>query len=316
MNSFHSGDSGSPRPTHQRSQLSRRRLLRLCTLVPAGIVLPSCSDHRRLFSLQPDWEYDFSQRPDGPIDFTVWKAALGPKIPDYNSEVATYTDRTANVRVEGRALIIEARREWMDGKPYTSAYLTTEHNAAFMFGRIDVVLKMPHGAGTWPAAWLLPAAPRYRASELGLSDTGSSWPLNGEIDIVEAIGARPNIAYGNAHSYNSNKNKGISDNAVGTTVDNLSTAFNTYSIEWLPDSISFLVNGSPYHKIRQQSDSPADWPFCQEYYLIINLAMGGSWGGEKYNEYPPDGVDPRYNSWTLAVQSIRYYRMLDQPTDS
>ena len=78
------------------------------------MVLPSCSEHRRLFSLQPDWEYDFSQRPDGPIDFTVWKAAHGPKIPDYNSEVATYTDRTANVRVEGRALIIEARREWME----------------------------------------------------------------------------------------------------------------------------------------------------------------------------------------------------------
>ena len=143
----------------------------------------------------------------------------------------------------------------------------------------------------------------------------------GEIDIVEAIGARPNIAYGNAHSYNSNKNKGISDNAVGTTVDNLSTAFNTYSIEWLPDSISFLVNGSSYHNIRRQSDRPADWPFSQEYYLIINLAMGGSWGGEKYNEYPPDGIDPAITRGHLpsnpfAITGCSTNRLIHEDTRS
>lgn len=291
-------------------------MLKLCATTPAGVVVLGCANHPSPFADQPDWVYDFSDRPDGPIDSSMWKSEVGTTIPSYNHEVATYTTRLENLRVESGALIIEARREWADGKPYTSAYVDTHYSKSFRYGRIDVEMKMPAGVGTWPAAWMLPSAPRYHAKEFGLVDSGSSWPLNGEIDIVESIGAQPNTAFGNAHSYNSNMNKGISDNAVGIEVNDLTTAFNTYSVEWLPDSITFLVNGTPYHSIRKQSDDPLDWPFDQDYYLILNLAMGGSWGGEKYKEYPPDGVDPQYDSWVLAVRSIRHYPLRESLTSA
>lgn len=245
--------------------------------------------------------------PNGPLDPGVWNVDVGTTIPGYNMEAETLTARPANVRVEGGNLILEARREQrpVDGRNYTSGHVNTQGKFSFQYGRLEVTLRAPQGVGTWPAAWLLAEGTKYNPADYGIDpQSDNAWALQGEIDFMEAVGAEPGRVFPDTHSYST-----VQAGVNGTTyanVPDMATAFHTYGVEMTPGRIDFTLDGEVYSSAQRHSNDPRDWPFDQPYYLILNLAMGGSWGGEARDTYPPDGIQGN-GPWQMNVQSVRFY---------
>lgn len=188
-----------------------------------------------------------------------------------NSEAQYYAKkRLENARAENGSLVIEARKDNWNGHEITSASLHTYGKKQMLYGKIEVRAKLPTGKGTWPAIWLL-----------GTSIlNGTNWPDCGEIDIMENVGFEPDIIYANIHTKSYNHvlatNKG---NKI--TVDKPYEDFHTYSIEWLEKRIDFFVDGILYFSFNNEGAGKATWPFDAPHYLIINLAIGGGWGGQQ-----------------------------------
>lgn len=243
------------------------------------------------------WKYTFDAKKSSSLDLSLWTIENGNQTADYNDELQTYTSRSENVRIERDALVIQAHIEDLNGKKYTSARINTKESFGFTYGTLEVEMKLPRGTGTWPAAWLMPQTPKYSPAELGVLGTKNEWALNGEIDFMEAVGYIPGEIIPAVHSYNS---------LAGTTlytpgyVTDPYTTYHRYGVIKTPTKISFTIDGKVYASREKNSNTAYDWPYDQPYYLILNLAMGGSWGGEK-------GVDNlSANSWTMYVRSIDY----------
>lgn len=200
------------------------------------------------------WGYDVG---DGcSIDLCNWG----------NNEMQYYTYRdTDNARVENGSLIIEAKKEQMGGKEYTSARLTTWQLFEMTYGRIDISAKLPGGGGTWSALWLL-----------GDSEYYGSWPKNGEIDLMEYLGRRPDTISGTIHCPTNYGGNGDVNTYVVPTAE---TEFHEYSVEWTPDSIIFLVDNVVYHTYLNLHEGSDQWPFDKPFHLIFNVAIGGNLGG-------------------------------------
>jgi len=184
-----------------------------------------------------------------------------------NNELQYYTNNTANVSVADGMLRIRAQQENVGGMNYTSGRIRTVQNQFWTYGKIEARMKMPAGQGLWPAFWMLPE--------------GGFWP--GEIDIMEIIGSQPTILHGTTHS-------GTTDNVFSlggsyTSANPLTDEFHTYAIEWIPDNIIWLIDDVPYFSMNR-NDLPADmaWLFDEDYYVLLNLAVGGNWPGS------PDGT--------------------------
>ena len=200
-----------------------------------------------------------------------------------NNELQYYTEnRLENARLENGNLVIEARNDSFDGHPITSASLTTQGKAAFRYGRIEVRAKIPTGNGTWPAIWTL-----------GTNITDVGWPACGEIDIMENVGFMPTTIYGTVH---------MTGGAHGGNVDIASpwTDFHVYAVEWYPDRIDFFVDDQKYFT-HTNDGTTANWPFDADQYLILNLAIGGDWGGQQ-------GVDMSLFPHLYSIDYVRVYR--------
>ncbi|MFA6286748.1 MAG: glycoside hydrolase family 16 protein [Opitutaceae bacterium] len=231
------------------------------------------------------WADEFD-RPGAP-DPAVWTPEVGYVR---NNEAQYYTrDRPENARVENGLLVIEARRDGWSGKPITSASLTTKGKHPFLYGRIAVRAKIPTGRGTWAAIWTL-----------GENFPKTSWPACGEIDILENVGYDPKTVYGNIHceAYNHVKRTG-----KGKAIDAGAPweQFHEYAIEWYEDRLEFFFDDTRYFVFRKESDDPAVWPFAQPQYLILNLAIGGGWGGMK-------GIDESLFPHRFEIDYVRHYR--------
>ena len=208
-----------------------------------------------------------------------------------NGEKQFYTDnRRENARVEDGKLIIEARKEAMDRGDFTSASLTTQGHAEWTYGRIEVRAKLPEARGTWPAIWMLPG------------DHGKvAWPKCGEIDIMEHVGYAPNVIHGTLHSEAFNHTKGT-QRSGNLTVPTASSEFHTYGMEWSADRIQMSIDGKSYVTFdRKPGDNAAEWPFDKPFYLILNLAIGGGWGGQK-------GIDDAAFPQRMEVDFVKVYR--------
>lgn len=266
---------------------------------------------KEIFKSSPSWEQDFSALPNGKPSSKVWNYTTGNLVPSYNNEAETYTDRLENVRIENGLLIIEALKASLNGRQYSSGRIDTQGNFDFRYGKLEVELKIPNGIGTWPAAWLLPTHPRYNPTKFGLKQNGGdNWLLNGEIDFMETVGSEAGLFYPDVHTVEHDRTEKNNSNPFSVAIPNDSEDFHTYGVEKLENSIVFTLNGSPYHRINKTSDSPLSWPFDQDYYLIINLAMGGTWGGMSKDKFPPDGIDNSKSPWVMQVKSIAYYEPL------
>ena len=244
------------------------------------------------------WSEEFadhldSKLPDDTWNFDIGDGASAGLIGWGNNELEYYT--AESVKIEGN-LKITAQREKSDSSLqcyygpalWTSGKIHTAGKVGFKFGRIEIKAKLPSGIGTWPALWLLGA---------NLLD-GIAWPHCGEIDILENTGAHPFQVQGTIHGDGYFGENGLTKIIQSPT--KLADDFHTYSINWTPDSIEWFFDDTSYNTItRQEVESTGKpWPFNQEFYLIMNLAIGGWFAGD---------VDPALEQAELVVESIRYF---------
>ena len=189
-----------------------------------------------------------------------------------NRELESYTSRPANAELDGQGhLAITARAEKYTGadgmtRDYTSARLQTD-TFQFQYGLVEARIKVPAGQGLLPQFWML-----------GSNFESVSWPGCGEIDTMEVLGSEPNIVNGTLHAPWPWAPYGVGGTAESATP--LSAGFHTYSVEWEPERISFMLDGSVYKTITP-ADLPAGaaWPFQHPYFLLLDLAVGGEWPG-------------------------------------
>ena len=207
-----------------------------------------------------------------------------------NNELEFYTEkRLENARVENGKLIIEARKENYNGFNYTSARLFTKNKGNWKYGRIEARVKIPAGKGLWPAVWMLPTKWEY-----------GGWPHSGEIDIMENVGYLPDSAFGTIHTGAYNGSLGT-QKTKGVKRKDLSAKFHVYAIEWSAAMISFFIDGDKYHEFKNENAGFEKWPFDKEFHLLLNLAVGGNWGGKF-------GVDDKVFPQKIEVDYVRVYQ--------
>ena len=167
------------------------------------------------------------------------------------------------------------------GSAFTSARVKTQDLQEFTFGRVEARAKLPTGGGTWPAIWMLGA----NFPEVG-------WPMAGELDIMEHVGNRQNEIFGSTHDPN---NHGGNARTGSTIVSGVSNDFHIYEMEWTATEIRFAVDGNVYHTV----SNDASLPFNQDFFFIMNVAMGGTFGGD---------IDPSFTESTMEVDYIRLFQ--------
>ncbi len=225
-----------------------------------------------------------------------------------NNELQYYTrGRGENARVENGFLIIETRKEKFKNAQfdpagpgqsrrrrqeladYTSASLITKGIAEWQYGRVDVRARLPRGKGFWPAIWML-GSDRERVG----------WPACGEIDIMENVGFDPDLIHGTVHTAKYNHVKGTQRGSK-ITVPKSYEDFHVYAMEWDENRMDFFVDGNKYFSFENEKTGRDAWPFDQPMYLILNVAFGGSWGGQQ-------GVDDSTLPQSMAVDYVRVYQ--------
>ena len=228
-----------------------------------------------------------------------------------NKEMQYYTrNRKENARVENGTLVIEGRKEkfrnpmynpnskhWAKNREfaqYTAASLITLNKASWLYGRIEVRAKMPRGKGVWPAIWML-----------GTNRTKIGWPKCGEIDIMEYVGKEPNNIYATVHwptnddsaSHKARKHQSQGGRFIA---DEPYKDFHLYAVQWYPDRMDFFFDENKYFTYKlDQAGKDDNNPFRKNQYLLINLALGGSWGGKIDNSILPQ---------KYLIDYVRVYR--------
>ncbi len=190
-----------------------------------------------------------------------------------NGEGQYYTDRPENARVENGLLVIESRFERFENSYYTSARLLTQGLQAFQYGRIEARIKVPAGKGTWPAFWML-GDNFGRDTE---DPNASNWPDVGEIDIMEYVGREPDLVVGTVHG------PGYAG-AGGLTRWNrqdfpIADDFHVFAIEWDEEGIRWFFDDQMYYELTPSGVGNREWVFDQPFFIILNLAIGGTLGG-------------------------------------
>ncbi|MGM0442715.1 MAG: family 16 glycosylhydrolase [Fibrobacterota bacterium] len=238
------------------------------------------------------WEDDFSGTE---IDTGRWAwDTAGNSYGWGNEEAQHYTVRRhENSRIENGSLIIEARREPWEGKEYTSARLRTKGKASWLYGRFEMRAKLPGGRGTWPAFWMLPE-----------DDFFGSWPRSGEIDVMEYVGFQPSTIFSTVHTEDLNHSLGT-EQGGSVQLSGVDTGFHRYAAEWFPDSIVFYVDSTHIYTYTPQSKDPALWPFNKPFHILLNCAVGGTWGGM-------EGIDTTIFPVQFEVDYVRVYRDTSQ----
>ena len=236
------------------------------------------------------WEDEFSGTA---LDLTKWEYQVGGGGWG-NSELQYYTAGD-NVMLSGGTLKIIAEEDTGNVYPandYTSSRIRTRYMGDWRYGKMEASIKLPVGQGIWPAFWMMPSYDVY-----------GTWPSSGEIDIMEYLGHQLTTTYGTCHYGFSPSNKGSSGGST-TTVNPLSDAFHTFSVEWEPTQIRWYLDGVQFHvaNITDPDFSTFNWPFDEHFHFILNIAVGGLWPGN------PDGstVFPQ----TMEVDWVRVYQTL------
>ncbi|MEM9327578.1 MAG: glycoside hydrolase family 16 protein [Bacteroidota bacterium] len=235
------------------------------------------------------WQDEFE---GNQIDDEKWTAVIGDGCPDlcgFGNEELQYYDSTGWVVSDGRLSIV-ARNVATGDRKYTSARLITKGKGDWQYGRVEIRAKLPFGRGTWPAIWMLPT----------LAGRGMKWPLDGEIDIMEHVGYNQGMIYGTIHTDKYNHGKGTHKND-SLLVPNAHEAFHVYAVTWDHQSMVWEVDGEEYFRLAKGTEPYEGWPFDQKFHLILNVAVGGTWGG-KY------GIDDTIWPQAMEVDYVRVYQ--------
>ena len=203
---------------------------------------------------------------DKNIDTNKWNIEI--RDPGWvNNELQAYTDKQDNIYIQKNNLVIQGIKENHGKAEYTSGRINTSEKSSWKYGRFEIRAKIPKQQGLWPAIWLL--------SETIYID---GWPNCGEIDIMEHVN-NEDIIYGTIHSkkYNHMTKTQIGGNMI---IENLDLRFHTFGLEWNSESLVWFIDNNVYHKIDKKDYFDNNWPFDNNYFLIINQAIGGFWPGD------------------------------------
>ena len=230
-------------------------------------------------------EFNYTGAPDS----SKWSYEVGTGNGGWgNNELQFYTNRLENSSVQDGSLKITAKKENYSGSEYTSARLVSKNKGDFKYGYIEFSAKLPGGIGTWPALWMMPTDSVY-----------GGWPNSGEIDIMEYRGSRKDRMFSTVHTKNRH-GSGITSGEKYFA--GLEDNFNTYALEWTEDKMIFFFNGQQIHQYTNPNrtlNPENDWPFDQEFFLIMNVAMGGTLGGT---------VDTNFTESSMYVDYVRVYQ--------
>jgi beta-glucanase (GH16 family) len=243
------------------------------------------------------WSDEFDGADGSPPDPTIWKHDTGGQGWG-NQEREYYTDSTDNSVIQGGHLVITAKQAdasqnlscWYGACEYTSARLLTQGLYQRQYGRFAARIQIPFGQGVWPAFWML-----------GANIDQLSWPTCGEIDVMENIGKEPDVIHGTVHGPTSQPGQATNDGGNTTMNAPFSGDFHTYVVDWSADAIAFSVDGGPPYFTVTPADlkSGETWVFDQPFFLLLNLAIGGTWSGD------PDATTTFPQ--TMIVDWVRVY---------
>ena len=223
-------------------------------------------------------EFNISGMPDP----AKWTFEIGTGNNGWgNGELQYYTNRSVNASVAGGSLKITAIKENFSGAAYTSARLISKDKFDFKYGRVEARAKLPAGVGTWPAIWML-----------GADFNSVGWPNCGEIDIMEHRGSELNKIVAALHYPGRSGGNPVSNS---TTITNATTEFHLYQLDWTADYIRIYVDDKLFLNVPNSQSIP----FNKNFFLLLNIAMGGTFGGP---------VDPNFNNASMEIDYIRVFR--------
>jgi beta-glucanase (GH16 family) len=213
------------------------------------------------------WSDEFDGPAGAAPDAAKWTYDLGSNGWG-NQELENYTDKRDNSYLDGSGNLVIESREAAPGQ-YTSARLKTATKFTVEYGKIEARMKLPAGQGIWPAFWMLGA---------NISDAG--WPKCGEIDIMRNIGREPSITHGTVQGPGYSGANGIGQSYSLPDGQRFAGDYHLFTVEWSASSIQFFVDGDPYHSVTPASiPQGAAWAFNHPFFLLLNVAVGGSWPG-------------------------------------
>lgn len=226
----------------------------------------------------------------GSLNSSIWSFESGDGCPAIcgwgNNELEYY--RPENLFFQDGKMIIEAKKENFGGKEYTSSKILTRDKKHLKFGRIDVRAILPKGKGIWPAFWLLPQHNLY-----------GGWPKSGEIDLMEMVGHEPNKSHGTIH-YGPGPGSTQITRSYTLPSGIFNDEFHVFSLEWSLDQIKWYIDGNLFSTVNRADLGAMNYPFNEEFFFIINLAVGGNWPGN-----PDANTDfPQF----LIVDYVRWYQ--------
>ncbi|MDB5091696.1 MAG: glycoside hydrolase family 16 [Mucilaginibacter sp.] len=207
-----------------------------------------------------------------------------------NHELEYYTNTVNNASITNGILTITAKKETIGGMNYSSSRMVSKASNDLLYGRIEVKAKLPAGKGTWPAIWMLPNDYAY-----------GNWPNSGEVDIMEMVGFDPNNVHFSIHDQT---NFGGNSKTSTLNIPTAETDFHIYRADWTPDGIKgYYDNTLVFTFLNDKTGNSATWPFDKPFHILLNLAIGGDWGGSQ-------GVDDSIFPTAMQVDYVRYYKMI------
>ena len=226
------------------------------------------------------------------INPNYWKLETGTGDNGWgNNELQSYTNGD-NVEVKDGKLILTAKKvnDKKERGSYTSTRMISWGKQEFKYGRIEVRAKLPSGTGIWPAIWML-------GSNLGTA----GWPACGEIDIMEYVGYEPDVVHATVHTTDGSGSNGNGNSKVLTTCEE---QFHIYGLYWTEDKLQFYIDtpDNIVHTYSPVIKTEANWPFDKPHFFILNVAVGGNWGGVK-------GVDNSIFPQAMTVDYVRVYQL-------
>lgn len=257
---------------------------------PPPYIPPTPVDKEWTFETTPMWadEFDYTGLPDK----TKWGYDIGGGGWG-NNELEYYTDREENASVANGLLTITAKKETYQNRNYTSARLVSKGKGDFLYGRFEVKARLPKGKGTWPAIWMLPTDWAY-----------GGWPKSGEIDIMEHVGYDPDVVHISVHTEAYNHTIGTQKTAT-RKVEKAMEEFHLYRVDWTPYAIRGYIDDKLLFTFVNEKKGSAEWPFDKRFHFLLNVAVGGNWGGAQ-------GMDDSVFPAKMEIDYVRVYKMIEK----
>jgi beta-glucanase (GH16 family) len=255
---------------------TKQNISRLLILFMFAGIMVACERVDKQQIEERNWELSWSDEFDGNQgelpDTNYWNFDIGNGDNGWgNAELQSYTQDTANIQMDGKGnLLITALN---NGSSYSSARINTKNKFHQKYGRIEASIKLPYGPGIWPAFWML-----------GSNIDSVSWPQCGEIDIMEYRGQEPHLIHGSIHGPGYSGGNPVTK-VYGISEGRFDTDFHLFAVEWDEEKIDFFVDDYLYQRILN-TDVSGDWVYDQDFFILLNVAVGGNYVGFPTSETP------------------------------